>query len=146
MKKLEFTVKINAPAAKVWSSLWNDETYRKWTSAFSEGSHAESDWKEGSRILFLDGKGDGMFSLIDNCREAMTFYKQCLGGELTFQTIGESPMAAQMPAVMKDRILHATLINDELTIMASDMVDEKGLVRGNSISLMLDLSSENEIR
>ena len=27
------------------------------------------------------------------CREAMTFYQACLGGELTIQTVGESPMA-----------------------------------------------------
>ena len=33
-----------------------------------------------------------------NCREAMNFYKDCLGGELFLQTVGEMPeMAAQMP-------------------------------------------------
>lgn len=43
-----------------------------------------------------------------NCREAMTFYQECLGGELFMQTIGESPMAEQMPLPMKESILHAT--------------------------------------
>ena len=34
----------------------------------------------------------------NNCREAMSFYKDCLGGELVLQTVGEMPaMAAQMP-------------------------------------------------
>ena len=32
-----------------------------------------------------------------NCREAMNFYVTCLGGELVFQTIGESPLANKMP-------------------------------------------------
>ncbi len=32
-----------------------------------------------------------------NCSEAMTFYKDCLGGELTMQKVGESPMAGNMP-------------------------------------------------
>jgi hypothetical protein len=64
MKKLEFSTTINAPASKVWHALWDDANYRKWTSVFGEGSHAVSDWKEGSKILFLGGEGSGMFSRI----------------------------------------------------------------------------------
>ena len=44
-----------------------------------------------------------------SCREAMTFYKECFGGELSLQTVAESPMAAQFPDFMQNRILHATL-------------------------------------
>ena len=58
MKKLNFTTKIDAPKEKVWNTLWNDATYRAWTSAFAEGSFAETDnWKEGSKVLFLDPNG-----------------------------------------------------------------------------------------
>jgi len=81
-----------------------------------------------------------------NCREAMAFYKDCLGGELTLQTIGESPLADKMPQQMKDFILHATLTNEALVIMGSDMVTEKGLIKGNAVSLMLNCSSEEEIK
>lgn len=81
-----------------------------------------------------------------NCREAMLFYKDCLGGELAFQTIGESPLSEKMPEQMKDCILHATLSKDEMVLMASDMVSEKGLIRGNSVSLSLNCSSEEEIK
>lgn len=81
-----------------------------------------------------------------NCREAMLFYKDCLGGELTFQTIGESPLSEKMPEQMKDCILHATLTKDALVLMASDMVSEKGLIKGNSVSLSLNCSSEEEIK
>jgi PhnB protein len=81
-----------------------------------------------------------------NCREAMAFYKECLGGELTLQTVGESPLSAQMPAQMKGAILHATLRNQELILMASDMVGDKGLQNGNNISMVLDCKSEQEIR
>jgi PhnB protein len=80
-----------------------------------------------------------------NCREAMMFYKECLGGELTLQTIGDSPMADRMPAQMKQHILHATLKRGSLMLMASDMVSEQGLNMGNSVALMLDCSSEEEI-
>lgn len=81
-----------------------------------------------------------------NCREAMTFYQQCIGGTVQLQTIGESPLAAKMPAKMKDCILHATLKNGALLLMGSDMVSETGLQRGNAVSLCLVCSSEEELR
>lgn len=64
MKKGNFSVRINAPKEKVWDILWNDESYRKWTSVFQEGSHAVTDWKEGSKVLFLSGDGNGMYSTV----------------------------------------------------------------------------------
>ena len=64
MEKLNFNVMINATPEKVWKVLWTDDTYRKWTSAFAEGSYAETDWKQGSKVLFLDGEGRGMVSRI----------------------------------------------------------------------------------
>ncbi len=64
MKKLNFAIQINAPKAQVWQTLWDDKSYRQWTSVFQEGSYAESDWQEGSKIFFMDGKGNGMTSRI----------------------------------------------------------------------------------
>ena len=79
MKTLKFVVKIQAPAAKVWEVLWNDDTYRKWTTVFHEGSHAVSDWKEGSKILFLGPNGDGMFSIIEKKTDNMLMVFKHLG-------------------------------------------------------------------
>jgi hypothetical protein len=75
MEKLNFTVSINASSEKVWQILWNDVTYRKWTSAFHEGSYAVSEWKERSKIQFLSPDGSGMYSIIDICKpnEFMAF-------------------------------------------------------------------------
>lgn len=81
-----------------------------------------------------------------NCREAFEFYKNCLGGELTFQTIGETPLAAKMPKQMKESILHARLVNKSMILLGSDMVGEEGLIKGNSVSLMLECDSEEEIK
>jgi hypothetical protein len=64
MEKKEFKISIDAPRDKVWDVLWNDETYPEWTSVFAEGSHAKTDWEEGSTVHFLDGKGSGMISKI----------------------------------------------------------------------------------
>ena len=69
MSKEIFKTEINAPKEKVWKILWDDETYRKWTSAFAEGSYMESDWKIGGRTLFLGGEGNGMVSTIDQLKE-----------------------------------------------------------------------------
>ena len=81
-----------------------------------------------------------------NCREAMTFYNEVLGGELSLQTIGESPMAGQMPESMKQDIMHSELRKNGLVIMASDMAPTGGVNKGNSVSLMLNCSSEAEIK
>jgi PhnB protein len=81
-----------------------------------------------------------------NCREAMTFYSACLGGELILQTIGESPLSDKMPAQMKDSILHSALTNGPLLIMGTDCVPGPGLIKGNSVSLALNCGSEPQIR
>lgn len=64
MKTLHFSTTINAPAEKVWKTLWEDATYRQWSSAFTEGSYALSSWQEGARVHFMAPSGDGMFSEI----------------------------------------------------------------------------------
>jgi PhnB protein len=79
-----------------------------------------------------------------NCREAMNFYQECLGGELFFQTLGESPLGNKLPDDMKEYILNATLINGKLNIVGSDMVPESGLLKGNSVSLLLCCGSAAE--
>ena len=81
-----------------------------------------------------------------NCREAMTFYQQCLGGELTLQTIEGSTVEAQCPAAMKDQILHASLLKESLVLMASDMTGPDGFIKGNTIAFSLNCSSEKEIK
>ena len=65
METLEFKIRIKAHAEKVWSVLWDDETYKKWTQAFCEGSYAISDWNEGDKIHFMSPNGEGMNSIID---------------------------------------------------------------------------------
>ncbi|MFA4868701.1 MAG: SRPBCC domain-containing protein [Pedobacter sp.] len=64
MKKLEFSITINANPQKVWDIITGKETYDQWTKVFAEGSTVETDWKKGSKALFLDGKGNGMVSEI----------------------------------------------------------------------------------
>lgn len=65
MKTLHFTTEINATRTKVWQVLWDDATYRKWATAFCDGSYAVSNWNEGDGVHFLDASGNGMYSIID---------------------------------------------------------------------------------
>ncbi len=81
-----------------------------------------------------------------NCGEAMNFYHDCLGGELSMQTIGASPMADKMPPHMKDCILHSMLKSGGIMLLGSDMVPETGLIRGNAVAMAITCSSEEELR
>jgi PhnB protein len=76
----------------------------------------------------------------------MLFYRDCLGGELSIQTIGESLLSDDMPLTMRNTILQATLKKDNFMIVATDMVGDEGLVKGNAVSLMLHCTSEKEAR
>lgn len=68
MQRLSFETQINADRGTVWKVLWSDATYPEWTRVFSENSRAKSDWKEGSRVEFLDGDRGGMYSRIDKLK------------------------------------------------------------------------------
>jgi len=81
-----------------------------------------------------------------NCREAMTFYQKCLGGELHLQTVGESPMTEQLPKAMRNCILHATLKSNDLVLMGTDMVGADGLTKGNAVSMMMQCDSLQELQ
>lgn len=80
-----------------------------------------------------------------NCREAMLFYQKCLGGKLTFQTMGKT-CALEMPRKMKDVIMHASLVSDTFVLMGSDLVGERGLKPGNSISMVLNCGSGKQLK
>jgi len=65
METQKFETTINAAKEKVWDVLWGDSTYPAWTAIFSEGSKAQTDWQKGSKVLFLNDKGEGMVSTIE---------------------------------------------------------------------------------
>jgi uncharacterized protein YndB with AHSA1/START domain len=75
MNRLQFSIDIAAPRETVWRILWDDATYRDWTSAFADGSYAVSDWNAGSPIQFLGPDGSGMSAVIEKKRpgEFMSF-------------------------------------------------------------------------
>jgi len=77
-----------------------------------------------------------------NAAEAMQYYQSVLGGELTIQTFGESGMSDSDE--LKDRIIHASLVNKTLNIMASDSSPEHSppVTVGNNVNLSINGSDE----
>jgi PhnB protein len=80
-----------------------------------------------------------------NCREAMTFYQECFGGNLELMPFEGSPMASQVPPELLQNIMHAQLTQGGITLMASDKMTPNELIKGNTITLSLNCSSEAEI-
>jgi uncharacterized protein YndB with AHSA1/START domain len=59
-KTIRKSVEVNAPGADVWAVLLNDNFTRIWYGEFSEGAYAETDWQQGSKVVFKDESGSGM--------------------------------------------------------------------------------------
>jgi PhnB protein len=80
-----------------------------------------------------------------NCREAMNFYKDCFHGEMTLETVAGSPMESHWPKDVHNHILHASLVNESMTILASDLVEQNGWTVGNNVTLAIICTSDEEI-
>jgi uncharacterized protein YndB with AHSA1/START domain len=124
MENSTFKVLINAPREKVWDTLLSETNYPKWSAVFCEGSHAVTDWKEGSKALFLDNKKQGMVA---------TIAKNVPNEFLSIKPLGEikdgvedydSPTAKQMAGMFENYTLTAD---------------------GDKTLLVVELSGEEEI-
>lgn len=80
-----------------------------------------------------------------NCAEAMAFYQSCLGGELDIQKVGDSPMAKDMPD-KKDQVMHSMLKSGGIVLMASDLVMDGHVQRGNGVTLAINGGTPEELK
>ena len=89
------------------------------------------------------------FLLFDgNCAEAMTFYHQCLGGELTLTRLGDSPMKDQLPPEKHNRIINAHLRSGDIDISATDWMASPAFepVQGNMSAIFVVGDSHDELK
>lgn len=88
---------------------------------------------------YLSFAGDG--------KEAMTFYHECLGGNLEIQMVKDSPAASQVSAAFQDRMMHGNLTVGDIVIMASDTMRESDVVDHNgSIAIAFTGPSLDEMQ
>jgi PhnB protein len=60
------------------------------------------------------------------CEAAFQFYERCLGGKIQFMlSYGNSPMAEQVPAEWREKIVHATLTIGANTLVGADVIPEQ---------------------
>ena len=68
MKKLTFSVEINANKSKVWDTLWQDQTFRDWSGLIDPGTYMVGDLKQGNEVQFISAEnGYGVTSLVEKC-------------------------------------------------------------------------------
>ncbi len=81
----------------------------------------------------------------DRAREAMGFYQEVFGGELTMQTFAEFGMSGDPSN--DDRIMHAQLVTPHgLVMMASDVPDGVPYEPGSAISVSLSGDDDPALR
>lgn len=68
-KRIQFAAAIDAPVRAVWRFMIGPESYKRWASAFMEGSCFEGSWEQGAKIRFLSPSGDGMVAEIAQNRK-----------------------------------------------------------------------------
>lgn len=73
------------------------------------------------------------------CKQAMEFYKSCLGGELHIRMVGESELKSQMPAALHGRVLNAYLRGGNMSFSASDWLSPEPYPnQDNTVCLFLN--------
>lgn len=80
-----------------------------------------------------------------NCREAMEFYKTCLGGELKVQSLSETQEGDKFPDDFKNLVVNACLKKDNILLMGTDLRDDE-LVKGNAVSILMYSTDESQTR
>src|SRR5439155_11260354 len=83
-----------------------------------------------------------------NCAEAMTFYQQCLGGELTLTKLGDTPMKGQFPPEKHNRIINAHLKSGALEFSATDWMASPALEPklGNTFAIFVVGGTYDELK
>ncbi len=84
-----------------------------------------------------------------NCREAMTFYKECLGGELNLISFGDMPdmLPPTADAAMKQRVMHASIALKPgvSSLMASDTMPGMPFTQGTNFAVSVLPDSVEQI-
>ena len=111
MEYIKDEITIDAAPEKVWNVLWDEFSYRQWTSAFCEGSFYVGTLEEDSKVQFLDPDNNGMFSKV---------VKNIPAKEMVFLHLGEIYSGIETPMDWGDAtesyLLEETEYSTKLTL------------------------------
>jgi PhnB protein len=79
-----------------------------------------------------------------NCEEAVTFYRDALGGELSIMRYEGSPMEEGLSPDDRQKVMHARLETRGGTIMASDVMPGHQRNLGDNISLSISIDEPDQ--
>ncbi len=80
-----------------------------------------------------------------NCREAFSPYAQLFGGEVKMLKYGDTPMAKDVPAEWREKIVHATLVFDGCELAGSD-VQSDHYRQPRGFSVLVDVEGVEKAR
>ncbi|MEU5262308.1 VOC family protein [Amycolatopsis sp. NPDC021455] len=88
------------------------------------------------------------FLLFDgNCAEAMQFYRQCLGGELTVVRVADTPMKEQLPPEQHGKVTYAHLSSGNVSFSATDWLHPTRVPKpGNTVAMYFTGRGYEELR
>ncbi len=88
------------------------------------------------------------FLLFDgNCAEAMTFYRSCLGGELTVTRVGDTPMGEHAPPGQQHKVAYASLRSGSAELSATDWLHPTRMPKpGNTVAVYVQTEDDGELR
>ncbi|MGZ3621719.1 MAG: VOC family protein [Ktedonobacteraceae bacterium] len=89
------------------------------------------------------------FLLFDgNCAEGMTFYHQCLGGELTLTKLGDTPMKDQFSPEKHNRMINAHLTSGAMEFSATDWMASPSFdpIQGNTFAIFVIGETYDELK
>lgn len=123
MKTIKKSIEINATKEKVWQVLTEDKYTRVWYAEFHEGSHATTDWKQGSKATFTDNNDSGIVGFIAVSEPGKELVIEYTGMIMNGKEDLESDMAKQFKGARESYKLSE---KDGVTTvdLAGDMNDE----------------------
>ncbi len=137
MKQFSLAVPLTRPSATL--SRWERDLSSRsnldvdFVRPRSINTQKEDNVKEICTYLLFNG----------NCREAMKFYKQSIGGELQIMPYSQAP---DTPKEAKDLVIHARLsMGSAMTLMASDAMPGKPVQNGNNFSVSVQCDNDDEV-
>ncbi len=137
------SIEINAPKEKVWEVLLNDKFNRIWYAEFSEGSHAETDWKVGSKAVFTDNTEFGLVGkvIVNKAYEVISIEYQgvVIAGKEDYESDIASSVKGGRETYMlseKENVTHLSIECD----MSEELFESMSLLWDRALQKVKELS------